>query len=189
MKDEIAARTPFRIVNSVAPTRIVDNGGWTDTWFARYGSVFNIAVAPYAEVQIQVFPRPGRRADHGLRGELRRAIQRCAADGRVGQAPAPRGSNRVHAGSPGPRDRHIDNLGSTGGASTGTSAAVTVALIGALDRLAGGTMRPHDVAYAAHHVEMEMVAFSAGYRTRSARRTEASTSSRWTGSPVPRCRR
>lgn len=33
-----------------------------------------------------------------------------------------------------------------GGASTGTSAAVTVALIGALDLLTPGQMTPHDVA-------------------------------------------
>src|SRR5690242_17100487 len=51
-----------RIINSVAPIRICDNGGWTDTWFARYGKVFKIAVYPYAEVQLevrrQVEPRP-----------------------------------------------------------------------------------------------------------------------------------
>ena len=35
---------PVRIVNSVAPIRICDNGGWTDTWFAKYGKIFNIAV-------------------------------------------------------------------------------------------------------------------------------------------------
>jgi hypothetical protein len=27
---------PLRIVNSVAPTHICDNGGWTDTWFAGH---------------------------------------------------------------------------------------------------------------------------------------------------------
>ncbi len=43
-----------RIVKSCAPIRVCDNGGWTDTWFARYGRVFNIAVYPYAEVQMCV---------------------------------------------------------------------------------------------------------------------------------------
>ena len=46
---------PVRIVNSNAPTRICDNGGWTDTWFAQYGTVFNIAVSPAVEVQLRVF--------------------------------------------------------------------------------------------------------------------------------------
>ena len=32
----------LRVINSVAPIRICDNGGWTDTWFAGHGKVFNI---------------------------------------------------------------------------------------------------------------------------------------------------
>jgi hypothetical protein len=48
------------IINSVAPIRVCDNGGWTDTWFAEYGKVFNIGVYPYAEVQIEVFPYDGQ---------------------------------------------------------------------------------------------------------------------------------
>jgi D-glycero-alpha-D-manno-heptose-7-phosphate kinase len=44
-----------------------------------------------------------------------------------------------------------------GGASTGTSAAVTVALIGALDLLAPGRMTPHEVALAAQRIETEML--------------------------------
>ncbi len=48
-------RRPLRIINSIAPIRICDNGGWTDTWFAEHGKVFNIGVYPYAEVQIEVY--------------------------------------------------------------------------------------------------------------------------------------
>ena len=48
-------RKPIRHINSSAPTRICDNGGWTDTWFAQYGAVFNIAVSPTVEVQLSVF--------------------------------------------------------------------------------------------------------------------------------------
>jgi len=48
---------PTRIINSVAPIRICDNGGWTDTWFAEHGKIFNIGVYPYVEVQIEVYPR------------------------------------------------------------------------------------------------------------------------------------
>jgi D-glycero-alpha-D-manno-heptose-7-phosphate kinase len=42
------------------------------------------------------------------------------------------------------------------GASTGTSAAVTVALIGALDTLTPGHRTPHEVALAAQKVETEI---------------------------------
>jgi len=41
------------------------------------------------------------------------------------------------------------------GASTGTSAAVTVALIGALDRLTPGRLTPHEVAYLAQSIEVD----------------------------------
>jgi D-glycero-alpha-D-manno-heptose-7-phosphate kinase len=49
-------KRPQRIINSVAPIRICDNGGWTDTWFAGHGRIFNIGVYPYAEVQIEIYP-------------------------------------------------------------------------------------------------------------------------------------
>ena len=49
---------PVRIINSLAPIRICDTGGWTDTWFAQHGAIFNIAVSPCAEAQIEVFDSP-----------------------------------------------------------------------------------------------------------------------------------
>ena len=55
-------RQPLRIINSVAPIRICDNGGWTDTWFAGHGKIFNIGVYPYAEVQLAVY-RDGEQED------------------------------------------------------------------------------------------------------------------------------
>ena len=50
-------KRPLRIINGVAPIRICDNGGWTDTWFAKTGKIFNIGVYPYVEVQVEVFHR------------------------------------------------------------------------------------------------------------------------------------
>ena len=55
--DPVKGDTPLRIISSVAPIRIADFGGWTDTWFAKFGKVLSIAVYPYAEVQIRVFAR------------------------------------------------------------------------------------------------------------------------------------
>ena len=49
-----------------------------------------------------------------------------------------------------------------GGASTGTSAAVTVALIGALDCLTPGRLTPHEVALAAQRIETEMLGQQCG---------------------------
>ena len=52
-------RDRLRVINSVAPIRICDNGGWTDTWFAGEGKVFNIAVSPFVEVQMVVREHAG----------------------------------------------------------------------------------------------------------------------------------
>lgn len=41
---------PIRTIHSIAPIRVCDNGGWSDTWFARRGKVFSIAVSPYVEI-------------------------------------------------------------------------------------------------------------------------------------------
>jgi hypothetical protein len=51
-----------RLINNSAPTRICDSGGCADTWFAQYGTVFNIAVSPAVEVQLSVFSDDGNSA-------------------------------------------------------------------------------------------------------------------------------
>ena len=149
---------PERIINAVAPIRICDNGGWTDTWFAEYGKIFNIGVYPYAEVQIEVFPIDA----------LPERVVIYAEN--YGERYVP---SRDQAGW----DRHplleatIELMGvpedlsfqvtifseAPSGASTGTSAAVTVALVGALDRLTPGRLSPHEVAYKAQSVETDML--------------------------------
>lgn len=48
------------------------------------------------------------------------------------------------------------------GAGTGTSAAVTVALLGALDLLTEGCLSPREVAYAAHAVETQVLKQQSG---------------------------
>jgi D-glycero-alpha-D-manno-heptose-7-phosphate kinase len=56
------------------------------------------------------------------------------------------------------------NLFSTApaGCSTGTSAAVSVALLGALDLLTPGRMTPHEIARMAHRVETEKLGLQCG---------------------------
>jgi len=153
-----------RVINAVAPIRICDLGGWTDTWFAEKGAVLNFGVYPYAEVQIYVSET----------------------------SDASRGRITIHAENFGDRyyiepgfieyDRHplleaaIDimelpenlsfeiNLYSSvpAGCSTGTSAAVTVALLGALDLLTPGQRTPHEIASLAHRVETEKLSLQCG---------------------------
>lgn len=153
---------PRHVINAVAPIRICDCGGWTDTWFAGRGSIFNIGVYPYIEVQIEVLARnaqaerisvfaenygqrfatePGTGWNHHPLIEA--AIERMAVPADV--------ALRITLFSEMP-----------GGASTGTSASVAVALIGALDLLTPGRMTQHEIAYAAHAVETDMLKRQSG---------------------------
>lgn len=145
-------------ITSVAPIRICDCGGWTDTWFAQHGTVFNVGVSPFVEVQIEASPNPeGRtlifaenygdtfeptpsRERHPL---LEAAVQRMKIPEKL--------DVRVNLFSEMPP-----------GASTGTSAAVTVALVGALDRLTPGRMTAYEIARTAFEIETKMLGRQSG---------------------------
>jgi D-glycero-alpha-D-manno-heptose-7-phosphate kinase len=40
-------------ITATAPVRTCDCGGWTDTWFARHGAVFHIALNPGVRVAVR----------------------------------------------------------------------------------------------------------------------------------------
>ncbi len=153
-----ATTRPLRIINSVAPIRIADFGGWTDTWFAKFGRVLNVAVYPYAEVQIRVFPRDGDRPpitifaeNYGERYTLE------GVSGTYDRHPLLEAALKF-MGVPEDLALEIDIFSEApAGASTGTSAAVSVSLIGALDLLSPGRLTPHEVARAAHRIETELL--------------------------------
>jgi len=154
---------PSRIINSMAPIRIADNGGWTDTWFARHGKVFNIGVSPHAEVQVDVYPADVRdqrivihAENYGERYEVKAGADHLVKHPLLEAAIALMNI---------PEELAIEATIFSevpAGASTGTSASVSVALIGALDRLVGGLLPPHEIAYAAHHVEMDILGLQCG---------------------------
>jgi D-glycero-alpha-D-manno-heptose-7-phosphate kinase len=152
---------PLRVVRSAAPIRICDVGGWTDTWFAGRGAVFNVAVHPCAEVQVRVFGDgpPGVVLDAEDFGERYP----------VPPPPAPWGPHPLLEATIAyvrvPPNRRLEvsvHSGAPPGAGTGTSAAVTVALVGALDALTPGRLGPHDLARAAHEVETKMLGRQCG---------------------------
>lgn len=160
---ETSGAKPLRIINGVAPIRICDNGGWTDTWFAKKGKIFNIGVYPYVEVQVEVFhrddqPQPvtvfaenyGKRFSVTQRKEgfgehplLEAAIERMMVPSDL--------ALKVTIFSEAPS-----------GASTGTSAAVGVAMVGALDRLTRRHLTAHEVAYTAQAIETQMLKLQCG---------------------------
>jgi D-glycero-alpha-D-manno-heptose-7-phosphate kinase len=147
---------PIKIIHSAAPIRICDNGGWTDTWFAGHGKVFNIAVYPYAEVQISVYNTPG--ADQQVILRVENYGERYLVDrSQPWKHPLLEASIELMRV---PQEYSFEAViysKAPGGASTGTSAAVSVALIGALDFLTPGRMTPYEVALTAHRVETEML--------------------------------
>ena len=162
INNEVNINKPLFIINSVAPIRICDNGGWTDTWFAGRGQIFNIGVYPYAEVQIAVHP-----CEHG---ESQIVIDAENYGERYIVIPEKHWDKHplLEAAI---EYMHVPNTLSLevtiyseapSGASTGTSAAVTVALIGGLDMLTPGRMTPHEVAIAAHNIETELLGLQSG---------------------------
>jgi D-glycero-alpha-D-manno-heptose-7-phosphate kinase len=145
---------PLRIVRATAPIRICDNGGWTDTRVARHGKVFNIAVQPLVCIRIDAFARATRDASIVLNVENYNTRYTLARDARSwGPHPLLEAALRT---IPPPDDVDVEiTVGSEApaGASTGTSASVLVALLGALARLANAEWTPYTVAYDAHAVE------------------------------------
>jgi len=156
---------PLHIINSVAPIRVCDNGGWTDTWFAQHGKVFNIGVYPHVEVQIEVYPRTA--LEH-------RVILHAENFGdRYAVFPTGKRHEWIHhplleaaieyMGVPSNLSAQISIFSEApAGCSTGTSAAVTVALIGALDQLTPGRITPLEAAYASHHIETKILGQQSG---------------------------
>ncbi|MGH2536583.1 MAG: GHMP kinase [Candidatus Promineifilaceae bacterium] len=156
-------RPPARTITATAPIRICDNGGWTDTWFARRGKVFNIAVRPVAEVQVELYPAgvlPERvliyAENYGQRYALR--------PGQASHQPHPLLAAAIEIMAlPDDSWLHVSIFSDApAGASTGTSAAVTVALVAALDRLTPGRLSARDVAYKAHSVEVDLLGQQSG---------------------------
>jgi len=156
-------KKPICIINSAAPIRICDNGGWTDTWFAEHGKIFNIGVYPIAEVQLEVFPPGSARERFILNAENfgERYAVHPEADTWDRHPLLEAAIKRMKVSSDYTFQVTIFSEAPSG-ASTGTSAAVTVALIGALDCLTPGRLSPHEVAYTAHSVEVDMLGLECG---------------------------
>lgn len=139
-----------------------DIGGWTDTWFAGHGAVFNIAVTPYVEVIIRVSPQD---SDERITLNLRNFNETYSLDpGKItfNRHPLIEASIDSVEIPPG-ISLEIDIFSEApSGASVGTSAAVCVALIAALDALTPGRMEPHQIAALAHGVETEKLGLQSG---------------------------
>lgn len=155
--------TPDRIINGVAPIRICNLGGWTDAWFAGHGAMLPMDVSPSVEVKGATVPCSCREHQATLHAE-HDGERSGVMPGGVDHARHPRREAAINEGSL-PDDAALEiTMVSDGPASAlaGPSAAVAVALIGALDALTPGRMTPHEVAYAAHRVETQRLGLQSG---------------------------
>jgi D-glycero-alpha-D-manno-heptose-7-phosphate kinase len=149
-------------IYSSAPVRVCDIGGWTDTWFAGHGAVFNIAVSPNVEVKITVSPRD---SDKRVTLHLRNYNETYSLDpDRIVYNRHPLIEAAIDSMDiPHDLSLDIDIFSSVpSGASVGTSAAVCTALIAALDALTPGRITPHETAVLAHKIETEKLGLQSG---------------------------
>jgi D-glycero-alpha-D-manno-heptose-7-phosphate kinase len=125
--------------------------------------VFNIAVSPVVEVQMHVLERSDSRARVTLHaenyGETYTLTMPPPEYGKHPVLEAAFDFMRI------PEDVCVEVSvfsEAPGGCSTGTSAAVSVALLAALDQLSPGRMTPHEIARAAHRVESDLLKQQSG---------------------------
>ncbi len=146
------------MITVVAPVRVCDLGGWTDTWFGGPGLVVNLAVMPGIEVTIS----PARGDDPvvldvGAFGDrfamtpgAHRAPRHPLIEAVIDEHP-PSQSIEVAARSEIPA-----------GCGAGTSAAIAVALLAALVALDGDEPVPMQLAAEAHRIETEVLGLESG---------------------------
>jgi len=148
------------VIEASCPVRICDIGGWTDTWFGGPGRVVNIAVTPGVEVSI----RPTARAGTVIIDATSLGVRYPIVPGKARTARHPLLEAAVDAFPP-PADRGVEvsvRSAVPPGCGTGTSAAVCVALVGALTALRFGRVAPREIAYAAHRLEVEVLGTESG---------------------------
>lgn len=148
------------MIEATAPVRICDIGGWTDTWFGGPGRVVNIAVVPGITVTVGRAPGPDRVVlDVGTTGDRYTIVPGAARPARHALLEA-----AVDTFPP-PHDAAVEiTVRSTvpPGCGAGTSAAVAVALVGALVAAGGERRAAREVAAAAHRLEVDVLGNESG---------------------------
>jgi len=138
------------IVESRAANRILDFGGWTDTHFAGRGRVVNLAVSLFAHVTLVSRKEPGATVhvlDYGDRLEVSDVVR---------ESYGTKHDLLLAALKLMPLSSGVDVFISADvppGCSTGSSAAITVALLKGLSLLAKKPLVPHELARLAHAIE------------------------------------
>jgi D-glycero-alpha-D-manno-heptose-7-phosphate kinase len=140
-----------------------DLGGWTDTWFAGHGVVCNVAISPGAEVRVTTHTRGSLPARVML--DVEQFGDRYGIDP---DGASPGRHPLLEAGVAAaalPADCDIEigvRCSLPAGSAVGTSAAIVVAMLGALDALTPGRASASELAASAHRVETVELGLQSG---------------------------
>ncbi|HLX87784.1 MAG TPA: hypothetical protein VKR22_04960 [Acidimicrobiales bacterium] len=149
------------MIRATAPVRICDIGGWTDTWFGGPGRVVHVAVRPGVEVTVEAGGGPGAVVidveDFGDRysivpGDPSRGRRHPLLEAALDAVPPP---DDIGA------EIHVRSFVPPG-SGLGTSAAIAVALLGALHELRSDEPSPRELAYGAHRLEVNVLGQESG---------------------------
>ncbi|MBD3414563.1 MAG: GHMP kinase [Candidatus Aminicenantes bacterium] len=154
----------IKTIQSHTPVRINDIGGWTDTWFAKKGKVLNMAVSPGVDVSIKVW--------ENIKNEKERVTIHTQNYGETFQVDPdhpkydqhPLLQAAIHSISVPKKFKLEIKIHSRipAGSSTGTSASVCAALLGALDQITPHKRSASEIASLAHQVETEKLGWQSG---------------------------
>lgn len=152
------------IVESRAPARINDLGGWTDTWFSGRGAVLSVAVLPGAFCRVSL----ARNSPSG-RGKVTLEVKDFAdrysfdpVEPRPGRHPLIEEAVAFASRPSGVSAELEIWSGMPPGCGTGTSAAMGVAIIGALEYARDGCVERERIWKEAHRVETELLGWQSG---------------------------
>ncbi len=147
------------IVQSRAPNRILDFGGWTDTHFAQSGRVLNLAINLFANVTVRTSAQPGVIINIQDYAE-KLHIEDVAGVQYTGHHDLLKAALKVMN-----IDGGLEVMISAEvppGCGTGSSAAISVALLNALGVISGQYLCAHEIAHLAHRLETEELGYECG---------------------------
>jgi D-glycero-alpha-D-manno-heptose-7-phosphate kinase len=148
------------VIEASVPVRICDIGGWTDTWFGGPGRVLNIAVNPGVEISIRA--APGRDLvvfDVETFGDRYSIVPGAS---RTARHPLLEAAIDAFPPLAGRAVEVTVRSAVPPGCGAGTSAAVAVALLGALAAARSEQWSLRDLAYAAHRLEVDVLGEESG---------------------------
>jgi len=147
------------IIEAIASNRVGDFGGWTDTWFAKSGAVVNFAVDLFARVTIKTRRRPGVTIYAQNFGDVVEIpdLEKATYEHTHGLLIAALKVMEIKQGL----DVWI-SADVPAGCGTGSSAAVSVAMIKGLSVLSGRYLVAHEVARLAHQLETKELKIESG---------------------------